>query len=56
MTAATCILHLKKKRELSSVGRGRGGVQKLKGQCPNARDMNLSGASLKQEITLQRTY
>ena len=23
-----------------------GGVQKLKGQCPNARDMNLSGASL----------
>ena len=22
-----------------------GGVQKLKGQCPNAQDMNLSGAS-----------
>ena len=26
-----------------------GGVQKLKGQCPNARDMNLSGASLSSE-------
>ena len=25
---------------------GGGEVQKLKGQCPNARDMNLSGASL----------
>ena len=30
-----------------SAGRG---VQKLKGQCPNARDMNLSGASLLRDL------
>ena len=29
-----------------------GGVQKLKGQCPNARDMNLSGASLTASIII----
>ena len=35
-----------------SAGRG---VQKLKGQCPNAQDMNLSGASLNCLFVL-RTY